>query len=165
MAVTVQRTITVAASPREAMELVLDLDAYRRIDPKLREVVWAPHLNAEGRGVAKVVSSMWWFPPVADTHVVHLERWRSVSFTGQGRLPARALYSFARRVDADAVADGTRLTHRYEIALRGPLVRAEARLRRRLEGDLVDEMARLAHELGAGGARRSHLAPVPEYGP
>lgn len=149
MTIRASGTVEVAASPQEALELVLDLEAYRLVDPKIRRVLTAPALDAAGTGSARLVGSLWHFPPAPDTHLVQLDRWERVMFTGAPRVFARAIYSFTGRFDAVPVDGGTSLTHAYEIRFRQPLHAAfGAAVDRWLQADLADELGRLQQRLG-----------------
>ena len=145
------RTVTVSGSPRQVLELVLDLDAYREVDPKIRRVTQRPVLDSAGWGTARLVGSLWHLPSTPDTQVVHLERWRRLTFTGAPGVPARLLYSFTGTFEAVEEGHSTRLTHAYEIRFRRPLQAVFGRsVQRWLDADLADEMVRLQGRLSLG---------------
>ncbi|MCU1497524.1 MAG: Polyketide cyclase / dehydrase and lipid transport [Acidimicrobiales bacterium] len=143
--------VELGTSPREALELVLDLHAYRQLDPKIKKVRAVPVLDDEGHGTAKVTGGLWYFPPAPDTHLVRLQPWHTLTFEGAPRVFARAIFSFTGRFEAAEVDGGTRLGHSYDITFRQPLAALfGSAVQDWLERDLRDEMARI----------RAHLGPI-----
>ncbi|MFV0258711.1 MAG: SRPBCC family protein [Acidimicrobiales bacterium] len=143
------KAVVVDASPQETLELLLDLEAYRKIDPKIRKVKQAPELDDDGRRIAKIVGSMWHFPPAPDTHLVHLKRWRQLTFIGKPKVFARTIYAFAGQFDTVEVDEGTQLTHKYDITFRQPPAAFfDSTVQRWLDADLDEEMERVAARLG-----------------
>lgn len=150
MSIHASKTVLVAASPQETLELVLDLNAYRLVDPKIRKVKALPELDADGRGTAKIVGSLWHFPPAPDTHLVHLQPWHTLTFVGAPRVFARTIYSFTGTFEAKPIEGGTSLTHGYDITFRQPLAALfGSAVQAWLDADLQDEVGRLQAELGA----------------
>jgi len=153
----------VLASPREVLELVLDLSAYQRIDPKIREVRALPQMDGVDFGVAEVVGSLWRFPPLADTHLVELARWSSVTFTGAPRVLARRVYQFTGRFETTEVAGFTRVRHSYDVAFQPRLLRAlTSRVSDWMVHDLQEELSRLGAMLGSvrEGTARATAHPL-----
>lgn len=145
------RAVIVSGTPRQVLELVLDLDAYRAVDPKIREVVRPLELDDAGRGTVEVVGSLWHLPPAVDTHLVHLERWHRLTFAGAPHGRARAAYSFTATFEVAEEDQGTRVRHAYEITLRRPLPALVGRaVQRWLDADLADEMVRLQGRMAVG---------------
>jgi hypothetical protein len=145
------RTVIVSGSPREVLEMVLDLDAYRVVDPKVREVVRPLRLDDAGRGTVEVVGSLWHLPPVAHTHLVHLERWHRLTFASAPNERARAAPAFTATFEVSEGDQGTRVRHAYEITLRRPLPALVGQaVQRWLDADLADEMVRLQGRLAVG---------------
>lgn len=142
------RTVIVSGTPRQVLELVLDLDAYRAIDPKIREVVHQHEFDDGGRSAVEVIGSLWHLPPTPDTHLVHLEPWHRLTFTGAPGVRARSTYSFTGTFEVTEEDQGTRVSHAYEITLRRPLPALFGRaVQRWLDADLADEMVRLQGRL------------------
>jgi carbon monoxide dehydrogenase subunit G len=153
MSVQVSSSVVVAASPREVLEFVLDLDRYREVDPKIRKVTKAATLDADGHGTCRIVATMWHFPPTPDTHLVHLDAWRRLTFTGAPRVPARLIFSFTGTFDVEATADGTLLTHGYDVTFRQPIAALLGRrVQRWLADDLTEELDRLRDRFAAATA-------------
>ncbi len=115
----VSGTVEIAASPQTVLEAVLDLEAYRLVDPKIRRVLTPAVLDADGKGRARIVGSLWRLPPAPDTHEVHLERWERLTFRGARRVPARLLFDFTGRFEVVPNDGGCTLTHGYEVRFRG----------------------------------------------
>lgn len=160
--ISVSSTIEVTACPQAVLEMVLDLEAYRRVDPKIRRVLSPVQLDESGHGQARVVGSLWRLPPAPDTHDVHLERWERLTFRGSRRAPARLLFEFTGRFDVVPTAGGCTLTHGYEVRFRRPLAalldrRVTAWLRRDLEDELVRLSSSLQAESEAGRRRVEHV--------
>jgi hypothetical protein len=132
------------------LELVLDLESYREIDPKIRKVRQTPDVDDDGQGTAKVLGSIWHFPPAPDTHLVHLERWTRLTFVGAPRVFARAIYSFTGTFEAVEFEGGTQLTHSYDITFRQPLSALfGSAVQQWLDVDLKEEMERFRLHFGA----------------
>lgn len=150
MSIQASKTVVVAASPQETLELVLDLHAYRLVDPKIRKVKALPELDDDGRGTAKIVGSLWHFPPAPDTHLVHLQPWHSLTFVGAPRVVARAIYSFTGRFETTEVDGGTRLTHGYDITFRQPIAALfDSAVQTWLDAELEQEVGRIEAQFGA----------------
>lgn len=64
------------------------------------------------------------------------------------KVPARLVFDFTGRFQAEEISGGTRLTHSYEMDFHGPFRRLEPRLQAWLDADLPEEMARLSAHLG-----------------
>ncbi|MBX3284825.1 MAG: SRPBCC family protein [Actinobacteria bacterium] len=154
MTIQSSRTVLLDCTPREALELVLDLDAYRTVDPKIRRVTQRPELDSAGWGTARIVGSIWHLPPAPDAHLVHLERWHRLTICGAPGVPARLLFSFTGTFEAVEVDEGTRLTHAYAIRFRQPLrALCSSRIQGWLDRDLADELVRFQGRLALGAPR------------
>ena len=142
------KTVIVSGTPREVLELVLDLEAYRAVDPKIRRITQRPELDGDGWGTARIVGSLWHLPPAPDTHVVHLEPWRQVTFSGAPGVAARAIYSFTATFEVAEGDQGTRLTRSCEVTFRQPLhALFGGSIQRWLDAELADELVRLQGRL------------------
>ena len=145
----VSAEVEVAASPRKVLELVLDLPSYRHVDPKIRRVRVTPVLDGVDDGRAEVVGSLWLFPPLADTHLVHLDRWTGATFTGAPDVFARRIYDFTGRFEVTEREGSTRVRHSYEVDLHPRLIHPFVpRIRSWMARDLDEEMARLVAMFG-----------------
>lgn len=149
MSIRVTDEVELEASPRDALELVLDLHAYRSVDRKITKVRALPALDGDGRGTAEIVGRLWHFPPAPDRHLVHLEPWHTLTFEGAPRVPARAIFAFTGRFEAHEVASGTRLVHSYVVTFRQPLAAMFDRpVETWMAAELREEMVRLQARLG-----------------
>ena len=149
MAIQLTDSIDLDATPQEALELVIDLETYRRCDPKILKVRDQSPVDADGNTTARIIGSLWILPPAPDTQLMHVDRWRSITITGAPGVPARLLFAFTGRFEAEPIEGGTRLTHSYDIRFRRPLsALLDERVGAWLAGELPQEMQRIAAHLG-----------------
>ena len=136
--------VDVLASPRKVLELVLDLPSYRHVDPKIRRVRVTPVMDGVDDGRAEVVGSLWLFPPMVDTHLVHLDRWTGATFRGAPGGFARRIYDFTGRFEVAEHEGFTRVRHSYEVDFHPRALQPfVARIHAWMVRDLDEEMARL----------------------
>ncbi|MFT3851448.1 MAG: SRPBCC family protein [Ilumatobacteraceae bacterium] len=150
MTLTAAATVFVEATPREILELVVDLHRYREVDPKILRVVSVVGPDEAGRGTVRLWARMKGLPPAPDRQDFVLERWRRVTFTGAGRQPARLIFDFVGVVECSPGEHGaTMLTHRYEFDFRRPFRFVERRLAGWLQRQIDDELHDLAAHLSS----------------
>lgn len=145
-----EATVTVAASPREVLEFVLDLERYREADHKIGRI---GRVTLEGdSGTAEFAGRIRGIPGPMSTYPFTLTRWSRLAFGSPVAGPARALLDFEGSFDCRPADDGTVVTHREAFAFKQPLrLAAEPFLRRWLEQDTVEEMERVRQALDGRG--------------
>ncbi|MCY3662842.1 MAG: SRPBCC family protein [bacterium] len=144
MALRASGSIVTSATPREVLELFLDLERYKQVDSKIIAVRAVDGPDQNGRGRVRLWSRLRWTPPAPDVQTFQLERWRRLTFRGAPRQPSRLVFRFTGTAECEPTSDGTLVTHAYELTFRGPFRILEPLHRRWLQRDLDDEMARLA---------------------
>jgi hypothetical protein len=150
MTVRAEATRVVPATSQEVLELVLDLDRYRKADTKIRRVTRPIELDDNDEGRTRYWGRLRWLPPAPDTNLVRLRRWHELTFTGAPRQPGRLILDFTGRFRCIDVDGGCRLTHDYELRFRRPFRWIfEPLLQRWLPSELEAELDRLAQLLGA----------------
>ena len=150
MVLTARATRTVAATSREVLEFVLDLDRYREADNKIGKVTRPVVLDDNNEGRATYWGSMRGAPPAPDTNLVKLDPWRELTFTSAPRQPLRLVVHFIGRFVCTDIDGGCELTHSYDIAFRRPFRWVyEPLLRTWLQTELEAELDRVVEILGA----------------
>ncbi len=152
MALSVSATTSVAASPKELLEFVLDLDRYREADHKILRVSKVEGPDENGLGSARVWGRLRWGPPAPDRQDFKLERWRRLTFTGASGQPARLVFSFVGSFECEATSAGTVLTHAYEFTFTPPFRVVERFLAGWLQDEIEAEVARIAEIFARQGA-------------
>lgn len=148
MTLRAEASATTAATPQAVLEHVLDLDRYRRIDPKIVWVFSVTGPDGEGRGTVSLLARMRGLPPAPDKQEFLLERWSRLTFTGAARQPARLIFGFTGVVECAPGTAGTTVTHRYEFRFRGPFRPVERLLAGWLQRQIEQEVRDLARALG-----------------
>lgn len=144
MPLTASATATVEATPQQVLELVLDLDRYRQLDPKILRVGSVEGPDADGRGSVKLWGRLKGMPPAPDRQDFELVRWSSLTFTGAPGQPARLIFDFRGTVACEPDEGSTVVTHSYEFGFKGPFRPAERLLADWLQAQIEDEVAQLA---------------------
>ena len=148
MTITAQATINVGASPQKILELVLDLNQYKQVDPKIVRVISVDGPDSDGRGSVKIWGKIKGLPPAPDRQDFVLERWTKLTFTGASGQPARLVFDFTGIVACSERPDGaTNVTHSYEFAFKGPFRLAERFLGDWLQRQIEEEVEALASRL------------------
>jgi len=135
-------------SPREVLELVLDLDRYRDLDQKIVEVGIVTGPDQAGRGSVELTGKLRYGPALPDMQDFVLERWRRLTFTGAPRKPGRLVFDITGTFECEPTATGTEVTHGYVFRFRLPFRWLEVLHRTWLQDELDAEMARMVDELG-----------------
>lgn len=141
MTMTAEATVDVAATPRQVLELVLDFDEYRKVDPKIVRTGTVTGPDEDGKGTVKLFARMRGLPPAPDTHHFDLQRWTSLTFVGAPKQPGRLLFEFMGVVECEPIGDMTRVRHAYEFRFKGPLKFIERVNADWLQRELDAEMA------------------------
>ncbi len=145
--ITAQATVNVGASPRDVLEFVLDLDQYRRVDPKIQRVRSVEGPDDEGRGSARIWGKVKGLPPAPDRQDFVLEPWIKLTFTGAPRQPARLIFDFTGTIACHERQDGTTdVTHSYEFNFKGPFSLVERFLGNWLQCQIEDELQTIASQ-------------------
>jgi hypothetical protein len=132
----------VDATPREIIELAIDLERYRSIDQTIA-AVHGPPLGPFG-GTTELQRRVGRFRLPRQRFRVTIDRWRSLRFDQTGRWLARLLLRWSASVHLTALDEGTVIDRHDEVTVRllGPLL--EPLLRPSLADALEAEMNRLA---------------------
>jgi hypothetical protein len=146
MALSAEGTIVVARTPREVLELVLDLDRYRLADRKFGRIV---SLERRGnRGVVRYSGRLRGLPTPVDTQEIELVPWSRLTFRS---VPSRwpgSIAAFEGLFTCEETAQGTSVLHRESFTFARPLAPlAEAFLGRWFGEEMRRELARLAEML------------------
>lgn len=150
MTLTATATREIGATSREVLEFVLDLERYRQADHKIGRVTEPIVLDDNNEGSTRYWGRMRGTPPAPDTNLVKLDPWRTLTFTGAPRQPARLILDFTGRFDCVDTGTGCRLTHSYEMTFRRPFRWIyEPLLRTWLQTELDAELDRVAAILGS----------------
>ena len=145
MTLTASATRDVGATSREVLEFVLDLERYRQADTKIGRVTQPIALDDNNEGRTRYWGRMRGTPPAPDTNLVKLDPWRSLSFTGAPRQPARLILDFTGRFHCVDTDTGSQVTHSYEMTFRRPVRWIyEPLLRTWLQTELDAELDRVA---------------------
>ncbi|MEZ5381551.1 MAG: SRPBCC family protein [Microthrixaceae bacterium] len=120
MTIRAEASRQIAATSREVLEFVLDLDRYRQADTKIGRVVQPVELGEDDVGSARYWGRLRGTPPAPDTNIVRLTRWSELTFTSAPSQPGRLIFSFTGRFSCVDTDDGCVLTHSYEIRFRRP---------------------------------------------
>jgi hypothetical protein len=148
-----EATATVAVSPQEVFDFVLDLRRYRLADRKIGKI--GAMTRAGDRGTVRFSGRIKGLPGPPGTYPFTLTDSRLV-FGSAIAGPARWFLDFEGSFDCAVAADGTVVTHREVFDFKAPWHWiAEPLLRRWLETDTAEEMVRFK-ELVEGGA-----GPIP----
>lgn len=135
-----EATTTVAASPDEVFELVLDLERYRQADRKIGRV--GPRSGTGDSGTVTFSGRIKGLPGPSGTYPYTRTASR-LQFDSPVGGPARFFLEFEGSFDCEVDGDVTTVTHREAFRFKAPWRwLAEALLRRWLEGDIVEEMVR-----------------------
>lgn len=144
MALRASASIVTPVTPREVLELVLDLDRYRQADSKILTIRTVDGPDENGRGEVRLWSRLKFTPPAPDEQIMQLERWRRLTFSSAPRQPLRLIFRFTGTVECQPTRDGTVVTHTYELTFRAPFRILETVHRRWLQEDVEEEMRRMA---------------------
>jgi hypothetical protein len=147
-----QASTTVAASPAEVFEFVLDLNRYRLADRKIGTV--GPLTRAGDCGTVSFSGRIKGLPGPAGTYPFTMTESRLVIGSAIAG-PARWFLDFEGTFDCQVTREGTVVTHREVFNFKRPwrwLV--EPLLRRWLETDTVSEMARFKQIVDGGNDGR-----------
>jgi hypothetical protein len=135
-----EATATVAASPHEVFEFVLDLNRYRQADHKIGRV-HGVHRDGDS-GTARFAGRIRGLPGPSGTYPFTLSGSR-LQFGSPIAGAARWFLEFEGTFDCRETADGTVVIHREVFGFKRPWRwLAEPLLRRWLEADTRDEMVR-----------------------
>lgn len=138
-------TTVIEADARGVLEYVLDLDRYRRADPKIGAVKQAPGLDETGRGRARYRGKLRGLPTPVDTQDIELERWSRLTIRGAPGVWTRWFTEFEGSFACEPVDGGTMVTHTETFWFKPAPVRwlANAYLARWLHDEMPKEMAML----------------------
>jgi hypothetical protein len=135
-----EASATVAVSPQEVFDFVLDLRRYRLADRKIGKV--GATTRTGDRGTVRFAGRIKGLPGPMGTYPFTLTDSRLV-FGSAIAGPARWFLDFEGSFDCAVAADGTVVTHREVFDFKGPWHWiAEPLLRRWLETDTAEEMVR-----------------------
>jgi hypothetical protein len=141
-------SVTVQASPREVLELVADLERYRRVDHKIAKVVSGCDLAESDVGSLRYRGRLRGIPSPVDGNDVTLTRWSRIDFVGSPESWVRRLVDFHGWVTCEPTDDGTLVTHGETFDFHRPgKWLMEPWLRTWLRADLDAELQRLAEAL------------------
>jgi Polyketide cyclase / dehydrase and lipid transport len=136
-----EASITVQAAPHDVFEFVLDLHRYRQADHKIGRV--GPISRDGDTGTVRFAGRTRGLPGPAGTYPFKVSGSR-LEFGSPTAGPARWLLDFTGSFDCEVTDSGTVVTHREEFRFKRPWRWvAEPLLRRWLEADTAEEMARL----------------------
>lgn len=137
-------SVHVAATPREVLEFVCDLQAYWTLDSKIAKVYDNPPLDADGAGHVVIQGSVRGIRSPRQRLSVKLDRWRSVTFESDGPWLTDRLMWMRGGFVVEPRRRGSLVTHSYRFSFKGfygPLM--ERYLRDWLDNDLHDELQRI----------------------
>jgi hypothetical protein len=135
-----QARATVAVSPAEVLEFVLDLDRYRQADRKIGRV--GPMQRDGSGGTAVFSGRIKGMPGPSGTYPFTLTP-TSLTFGSPIGGGARWFLNFEGSFDCEVTADGTVVTHREVFDFKPPWRWfLDPFLRRWLESDTTEEMVR-----------------------
>ncbi len=144
--ITGEASTTVAASPRDVIEFVLDLQRYRQADHKIGRV-GALERNGD-HGTVQFSGRIRGLPGPSGTYPFTVTE-SSLRFGSPVAGPARWFLDFEGTFDCTHGADGTLVTHREVFTFKSPWKwLAEPLLRGWLQRDITEEMARLKTLVG-----------------
>lgn len=157
-------TATVEASPQEVLELVLNLEAYRLVDQKIRKIYDNPPISDSGQGTVVFRASIRGLPGPRQREKVVLDRWHSLTFTSDGPWLADRMLDITGSFRTEPLDDGrSQVTHEYELRFKGPLRWVlEWYSRAWLERDLESELERLRQHFS--GRRDESDSPLGSEG-
>ena len=139
-----QRSVQVAAEPREVLEFVCDLRSYMLLDGKIVKIYGGSPVNADGNGYAVIRGAIRGIPSPKQRLSIRLDRWSSVTFTSAGPWLTDRLMWFQGGFTAQPSGGGAFVTHSYRIRFKGPTGPLMERYARDwLEQDLGEEIRRL----------------------
>lgn len=149
-------TATVAAEPQDVLEFVLDLDRYRRADPKVGALKQTPVLDEQGRGRARYRGKLRHLITPVDTQDIQLTRWSRLEIRGAKGVWTRWTTDFEGTFVCEPVEGGTRVTHSETFWFKPAPVRwlAEKYLGRWMQEEMPKEMAALERLVEQGVASR-----------
>lgn len=151
MALKATATRDVEATSRQVLEFVLDLERYRQADTKIGRISKPIELDSNHEGSVRYWGRMRGTPPAPDTNLVKLDPWRTLTFTGAPRQPARLILDFTGRFHCVDTDGGCQVTHSYEMNFRRPFRWIyEPLLRTWLQTELDAELDRVVTILGSG---------------
>lgn len=149
----------IAATPRQVLELVLDLDRYRRVDRKIGAVKEAPMVDADGRGRGRYRRKLRGVPTPVGTQDVELERWSCLTFRSAPGVWTRRMTDFEGRFECEEIEGGTKVTHTETFWFKPTPVGwiLDALLGRWLRDSMPEEMALLRRDVESAVADPADL--------
>lgn len=148
-----EASTTVAATPTDVFEFVLDLHRYRQADHKIGRVRAIE--NAGDRGTVRFSGRIRGLPGPSGTYP--FERTTSrLRFGSPVAAAARWFLDFEGTFQCDETSEGTVVTHREVFSFKRPWRwAAEPLLRRWLENDTAEEMVRFKRLVERGDGQRT----------
>jgi len=142
--------VEVDVSVQEILELILDLERYKQVDPKILSARMVEGPDADGNGRIKLWARLKYTPPSPDIHILKLERWTHIAFRGKAKHPIRLIFRFEGSIECESTQTGTRVTRSYAFEFRKIFCVLERNHRLWLQHDLEEEMQRLRRAFDGG---------------
>ena len=141
-----EATITIARTPKDVLEFVLDLDKYRHADHKFHRIHYVRRENNHGR--VKYSGRLRGIPTPTDVQEWRLEPHKRLEFKSVPSLWPGMVASFEGFFACEEVTEGTAVRHREAFRFRPPFSwLAVPFLRSWLQRDVEAEVLRLKHLL------------------
>lgn len=141
-------TITIAATSREVLEFVTDLERYRQADTKIVRVLQAADLSPSDTGTVRYIGRVRGVVSPPDRNDVTLARWSRADFVASPDCWVRRLVDFHGWFTCEPTDGGTVVTHGERFSFHRPgRWLMEPYLCAWLQRDLNGEMTRLASAL------------------
>ena len=148
-----EATTTVSATPDDVFDFVLDLNRYRQADHKIGRVGTID--NQGDRGLAQFAGRIRGLPGPSGTYPFTRTQ-SSLRFGSPVAGAARWFLDFEGTFDTEQSSEGTVVTHREVFSFKRPWRwLADPLLRRWLENDTTEEMARFKELIERDGGPRS----------
>ncbi|HVU74300.1 MAG TPA: SRPBCC family protein [Mycobacteriales bacterium] len=142
-----EASVTVRATPDEALALLWDLERYRQADHKIGRVISSAPDGDDL--VVRFVPKMRGLPGPPVTQRLHRTGPHRIDISDEPGSWVSRLQTFSGFLVAEPVDGATRVTHREQLDFHGPLAKLmERSLRGWLARDVVDEVARIGDILG-----------------
>ena len=144
-----QTTQLIRASPEQILEFVMDIERYAEIDAKIRPVLWSRRNgNVTEFACRSRVGGMPGPKVVQEMRLIPGRRIDIVLTGGPENRLARAMGDFQASFECQPVAGGTQVNRVLQFRLKWPTSWILGpRLRRRLPGEVDEELLLAKHEL------------------
>jgi hypothetical protein len=149
MIVAGEGSAVIQRSPQDVLEFALDLDRYRRVDPKFRKI-YRHHMRGD-EGEVRYSGTLRGIPTPADTQSIRRTRWTRLDYESVPS-PLNRLARFHGWFECEERENGTFVRHREQFDFSPAIAWLAAPiLERWLQEQVRQEVRELKRQLETGG--------------